>query len=93
MGNCLTCSSCHLQAGTHPRAATFIGVATAYPAYSPREHAVLTLEDRVRNCFMRSLNGTRPPLGSRPAVAITAYITWLSGGQPIRMNSTATLGP
>lgn len=91
--NQLTCSSCHPDAGMDPTAATFIGVAAAYPAYSPREKAVITLEDRVLNCFMRSMGGLRPPLGSIPSVAITAYITWLSQGQPIRMNPTAPLGP
>jgi thiosulfate dehydrogenase len=91
--NALNCTSCHLANGTHPKAATFIGIATAYPAYSPREKRVITLEDRVLNCFMRSCNGVRPPLGSRPSVAITAYITWLSSGQPIAMNPSRPLGP
>ncbi|HQZ64725.1 MAG TPA: hypothetical protein PLY87_06605 [Planctomycetaceae bacterium] len=61
VNNALTCSSCHLDAGTDPQAATFLGVATAYPAWSPREKRVITLEDRVLNCFMRSMNGVRPP--------------------------------
>lgn len=91
--NALNCTSCHLANGTHPKAATFIGIATAYPAYSPREKRVITLEDRILNCFMRSCNGMRPPLGSRPSVAITTYITWLSSGQPIAMNSSKPLGP
>lgn len=91
--NSLNCTSCHLENGTHPKAATFIGVATAYPAWSPREQRAITLEDRVLNCFMRSCNGIRPPLGSRPSVAITAYITWLSTDQPIQMNAAKPLGP
>src|SRR5690606_3627615 len=89
VGNALTCSSCHLNAGTDPRAATFLGVATAYPAWSPREKRVITLEDRVLNCFMRSLNGTRPPNGSEVSVAMTTYITWLSGGERLKMNPAA----
>jgi thiosulfate dehydrogenase len=93
VGNSLNCTSCHLENGTHAKAATFIGIATAYPAYSPREKRVITLEDRVLNCFMRSCNGIRPPLGSRPSVAIAAYITWLSTGQPIAMNASKPLGP
>ncbi len=93
VGNALTCSSCHLNAGTDPQAATFIGVATAYPAWSPREQRVITLEDRVLNCFMRSMHGVRPPNGSRVSVAVTAYITWLSSGQQLAMNAQAPLGP
>lgn len=91
--NALTCSSCHLRAGTDPRAATFLGVATAYPAWSPREKRVITLEDRVLNCFMRSMNGVRPPNGSEVSVAVTAYITWLSSGERLAMNPKAPLGP
>jgi len=92
-GNDLNCTSCHLHNGTHETAASFLGVATAYPAWSPREQRVLTLEDRILNCFMRSCNGTRPPLGSQVSVAIAAYITWLSSDQAIQMNATGPHGP
>ncbi len=93
VGNALTCQSCHLQAGQDPQAATFLGVATAYPAWSPREKRVVTLEDRVLNCFMRSMNGIRPPLGSEVSVAVTTYITWLSTGESLAMNPDRPLGP
>ena len=93
VGNALNCTSCHLKNGTDAKAATFIGVATAYPAWSPREKSVITLEDRILNCFMRSCNGIRPPLGSEVSVSIVAYITWLSTDQPIRMNPERPAGP
>lgn len=93
VGNALNCTSCHLKNGTDPQAATFIGVATAYPAWSPREKRVITLEDRILNCFMRSCDGVRPPLGSEVSVAIAAYITWLSTDQPLKMNAERPLGP
>jgi len=93
VNNALTCSSCHLDAGTDPKAATFLDIASAYPAWSPREKRAITLEDRVLNCFMRSMNGVRPPNGSKVSVAVTAYITWLSSGSRIRMNPDKPLGP
>lgn len=93
VGNALNCTSCHLKNGTHEKAATFVGIATAYPAWSPREKRVITLEDRILNCFMRSCNGIRPPLGSEVSVSIASYITWLSSDQPIRMNSERPAGP
>lgn len=93
VGNSLHCTSCHLKNGTDPQAASFIGVATAYPAWSPREKRVISLEDRILNCFMRSCNGVRPPLGSRVSVSIAAYITWLSEDQPLRMNAQRPAGP
>lgn len=92
-GNALNCTSCHLKNGTDPKAASFLGVATAYPAWSPRERRVITLEDRVLNCFMRSCNGVRPPLGGKASVAVTAYITWLSQGQSLKMNGERPKGP
>jgi thiosulfate dehydrogenase len=93
VGNRLNCNSCHLQNGRHPRAGSFLGSATAYPAWAPREKTVLTLEDRILNCFMRSCNGMRPPLGSKVSIAINAYITSLSQGEVMRMNPEKPVGP
>jgi thiosulfate dehydrogenase len=93
VGSALACTSCHLDNGTHPTAASFLDVATAYPAWAPREGRVITLEDRILNCFMRSCNGIRPPQGSRVAVALTAYISSLSAGRPLRMNAEGPHGP
>jgi len=93
VGNSLKCTSCHLDAGRHEKAGSFIGVAAAYPAYSPREQSVITLEDRILNCFIRSQNGTRPANGSEVPVAIAAYITWLSQDTPLKMNPAKPLGP
>jgi len=93
VANALTCQSCHLDAGTDPRAGSFLRAATAYPAWSPREKRVITLEDRVLNCFMRSMNGVRPPNGSEVSVAVTTYVTWLSSGAGVAMNPKAPLGP
>jgi len=93
VGSALNCTSCHLKNGTDPKAASFVGLAAAYPAWAPREGRVITLEDRILNCFMRSCNGTRPPLGSEVSVSIAAYITWLSTDQPIRMNPSRPAGP
>lgn len=93
VGNGLNCTNCHLQNGRHPRAGSFLETATAYPAWSPREGRVITLEDRILNCFMRSCHGTRPPLGSQISVAIATYITWLSQDQPMRMNASRPIGP
>lgn len=93
VGNHLNCTSCHLDGGKHPEAGSFIGVAAAYPAWSGRESKVITLEDRILNCFIRSQNGTRPENGSEVPVAIATYITWLSQDWKLQMNPKAPLGP
>lgn len=93
VGNKMACTSCHLKDGQDPRGGTFIGLASAYPAYAPREKKVITVEDRIANCYMRSMDGTRPPVDSEAVSAVAAYITWLSDGVPMKMNPTASLGP
>ncbi len=86
VGNDLKCTSCHLEGGKKPnRGSTFIGTAANFPSKGPREKTILTLQDRILNCFMRSMGGTRPPVGSKPAIAMTTYITWLSRGLPLFM--------
>jgi len=67
VGNALNCTSCHLKNGTDPKAATFIGVATAYPAWSPREQRVITTS-RITCRWRRGLVSTMP---SRPLESTT----------------------
>lgn len=93
VGAAMACTSCHLNGGTEAKGLTLVGTATAFPAYSPREKAVITLQNRIGDCFMRSLNGTLPPLGGPVLVALDAYITSLSQGLPMRMNPKSPTGP
>jgi len=92
VGNKLQCTSCHLKGsdgkpGTGSGISTFIGTAAAFPAYSKREKRVQTLQDRANNCFMRSMNGKRPIIDTEASVAMATYITWLSTGMPMQMNT------
>mgnify|MGYP001773372119 CR=1 FL=1 len=93
VGNALNCTSCHLNGGTDPKGLTLVGTATAFPAYSPREKAVIGLQNRIGDCFMRSMNGTLPPLGGPVMVALEAYIASLSQGMPLKMNPKSPTGP
>jgi len=93
VGNKLTCASCHIDGGKQPTIGTFIGSATVYPAYSSREDAVLTLQDRNDNCFMRSMNGTRPLVDGKASIAMAAYVSWLSEGIPMRMDPVKPVTP
>lgn len=93
VGNTLTCASCHLDGGRAKAIGTFIGTATAFPAFSKREKTVQTLQDRINNCFMRSMNGKRPIVDTEASVAMAAYVTWLSEGLPVRMNPKKPVTP
>jgi thiosulfate dehydrogenase len=98
VGNKLQCSSCHLKGsdgkpGTADGIGTFKDTATAFPAYSKREKSVQTLQDRINNCFMRSMNGKRPVIDTPASIAMATYITWLSTGKPIYQDSKRPCGP
>ena len=83
----LTCSSCHLDAGRKKAiASTFIGAAASFPAFNDRDGGVITLQDRVNSCFMRSMNGMRMPENSEALLAIVSYIAWLSSDFPMNPN-------
>ncbi len=92
VGNKLQCKSCHLQGGKTKALGTFIGTARSFPAYSKREKTIQTLQNRINNCFMRSMNGTRPIIDTEASVAMATYITWLSEGQTIKMNPKKPVG-
>ncbi|HSH46342.1 MAG TPA: c-type cytochrome, partial [Longimicrobiales bacterium] len=82
-GNDISCGNCHLNGGQRFRALPLTGIAATFPEPRRREARLFSLEDRIRGCFLRSMNGTPPPYDSPELLAITAYITWLSEGQPM----------
>lgn len=83
VGANLSCTSCHLDAGTRPDAARLAGVRARYPKYMDRSDVVATLADRVNYCFTRSLAGRRLPDDSREMHDILAYLTYISKGVPM----------
>lgn len=82
VGSDLHCTSCHLEGGTKANAGPWVGLASAFPEYRARAGRVVTLEDRVDECFERSLNGKAPGKGSPVMDAFVAYIQWLSHDVP-----------
>ena len=82
VGNRLTCANCHLDAGLDPNSASYVGLSRAYPEYYARTGRVVTLADRINECFERNLNGKPIPQDSHKLQAIVAYIEWLSKDVP-----------
>ena len=98
VNNKLKCVNCHLAGtdmhpGTSPSMGTFSGIAVRFPLYNKREKVVITLQDRIDNCFMRSLDGTRPIIDSEASIAMFTYITWLSTGKAIDINPATSIAP
>ena len=82
VGNKLTCSSCHIAAGTQPAAISLVGVYGRFPQYRSRTGLVIQIQDRVNDCFLRSMNG-KPidPLG-REMIDIVSWMAFISRGVP-----------
>jgi len=78
----MSCQACHLNAGTQAHAGSFIGTYAYFPQWNKRSKRVITLQDRLAECFLYSMNGRPPAYSSREMVALVAYIAWLSRGVP-----------
>jgi thiosulfate dehydrogenase len=91
-GGAMSCANCHLNAGQRERALPVLGVAGMFPEYNGRAARLITLADRIVDCFMRSENATGkgtddpPTPTSKEVLALNAYITWLAKGQPVGRN-------
>ena len=89
VGNGLTCADCHLDAGRQAYAAPLVGLTGLFPEYESRSGSVISLEERINQCFVRSMNGRKLPTASPEMVALLAYTAWLSQGVP---TGTAVIG-
>ena len=81
-GSALNCTSCHLDAGRRPYASPWIGIWGVFPEYRSRNARVNLIEDRVNDCFERSMNGRALPVDGAEMRGILAYMQWLSRGVP-----------
>lgn len=83
VGNKLACTSCHQQAGTVKGAIPWVGVYARFPQYRSRAGHTIVIEDRINDCFKRSLNGSALSTESRDMRDIVAYMSFLSSGYPV----------
>ncbi|WP_027016036.1 c-type cytochrome [Comamonas composti] len=81
-GNSLSCANCHLDAGRLKGAAPMWGAYPMYPAYRKKTDHVDTFAERVRGCFMYSMNGKAPADGHDVLVAVEAYAYWMAQKAP-----------
>ena len=82
-GNRLACSNCHLNGGTKPYAAPYIGLSGVFPMYIGRENKVVSLEERVNGCLERSMNGHSVDVNSVEMRAMITYIKHISKAAPV----------
>ncbi|MBE3597250.1 MAG: c-type cytochrome [Bacillota bacterium] len=85
--NDMSCTNCHMNGGQKDKAIPLVGVAAAFPDVSGNSGRVISLEDRIVSCFLRSENGANAPkratADSEPVIAVATYLSWISHGLPV----------
>lgn len=83
VGNGLSCTNCHLDAGRRPNSAPMWAAFGMYPAYRAKTDQNDTLEARIQQCFRYSLDGFAPALDAPEVRALVSYFHFLAQGAPI----------
>jgi thiosulfate dehydrogenase len=93
VSNNMNCQNCHLDAGTRDYGNSFAAVASTYPRYRDRSGIVESIEFRVNDCLMRSMNGKSIDSLSTEMRAMVAYLEWLGKDVPeeVRPKGAGTL--
>ena len=95
----MSCNNCHMNGGQRERSLPLVGISGVFPEYNRRAGRLISLNDRIVDCFLRSENATGalgvdaaghtgaaadlPGPASREVLAIAAYLNWISRGQMI----------
>jgi thiosulfate dehydrogenase len=92
----MSCANCH-GGGSLPTTTgmvgqdvdliPLVGTAAGYPEWTNRTRRMRNMRQRIRGCFLRSMNAENasaglPDLDSREIVAMEAYLEWLAKGNP-----------
>jgi thiosulfate dehydrogenase len=80
----ISCTSCHADGGMQPYASPMVGLPAFFPMYNQRAGRVISLRDRIQECFVRSENGTPLSYQGLEMQSLVDYISWLSEPEPDR---------
>ncbi len=83
VGASLTCANCHVADGTQRDAMPLVGSYARFPQFRTRSASVELIEDRINDCFERSMNGKALPRDGRDMHDMVAYLAFLSRGVPV----------
>lgn len=83
VGSSLSCANCHIADGTQKDAMPLVGSYARFPQYRGRSGKVDLIENRVNDCFERSMNGKALSPQSAEMRDIVAYLAFLSRGFPV----------
>lgn len=79
-GDKLSCMSCHAD-GDDTDGESLVGVTSEYPKYDDRNDAVITMEEKVNDSIMHTLNGEPISYDSEEMRSIIAFLTYISKGE------------
>ncbi len=82
ISNGMNCQNCHLDAGTKFMGNNYAGAVANYPRFRERSGTIESLEKKINDCFIRSLNGSPLDSSSREMRAMIAYMQWLGKDVP-----------
>ena len=82
VGNRLQCVSCHAMDGTQKNTMSLVGVYSRFPQYRARSGRIDLIEDRINDCFERSMNGRALSHTSAEMRDLVSYMAFLSRGVP-----------
>jgi thiosulfate dehydrogenase len=84
VGARISCSGCHAEGGMQPWASPMVGVEKTFPQFNARAGHVISLKDRIQECFVRSENGRPLDYDGERMKALVDYIGWVSTPEPER---------
>jgi thiosulfate dehydrogenase len=82
VSNGMNCENCHIDAGARSFAGCFSAVASTYPTYRDRSGRIESIEFRINDCMMRSLNGKKIDSAGKEMQAMVAYLKWIGKDVP-----------
>lgn len=77
-GSQISCSNCHAEGGIQPYASPMVGLPKLFPMFNARAGHVISMKDRIQECFVRSENGQPLDYNGPTMKHLVDYITWLS---------------
>ena len=80
--NGMNCANCHIDAGARSFGGSFSAVASLYPQFRNRSGRIESIEFRINDCMMRSLNGRPIDSTSKEMEAMVAYLKWIGKDVP-----------
>jgi len=80
VGNGLACRNCHLDGGRKAGAAPLWAAYPNFPAFRAKNQTINSFQKRAQDCFLYSMNGVPPALGSDELNAIEAYAAYMAQG-------------